>query len=265
MGVGAAALSPPIDNRVVGHKYRAVGSKPLLKIHRAPGDPHGADVVAFLRRGEDIVATGFKNFAGQTWIRHRLDGKEQQGWCAQDLQGARWLQCLDLPLPGQLAELPPPDTELPPEGYDYDNLFAKILRGEMPGVQVVLETQHALVVLAPRPRHRFHCVLLPRAASASLDDLSERAAGAALAELPRLCRAVRAAAAADGVTVTCTAGRVGTPAWHVPQTHVDIVPAFDDPLGQLEREERAMRNARRAPDEAADAARRLRECLRREA
>jgi histidine triad (HIT) family protein len=48
-------------------------------------------------------------------------------------------------------------------GYDPENIFAKILRGDIPSYKV-LETEHCFVLLDAFPVARFHCLLLPKVA-----------------------------------------------------------------------------------------------------
>ena len=100
---------------VIGRKYRVVGYeyKPNryanLKVYEDCGDPY-SEVVSYLRHGDIVEATGYRNFAGQTWIQHMVDEKNQGlytgdfprepylGWSPQDLHGYRWLHCLDPPV-----------------------------------------------------------------------------------------------------------------------------------------------------------------------
>jgi histidine triad (HIT) family protein len=57
-----------------------------------------------------------------------------------------------------MAELASTST---PEGYDNDNIFAKILRGEIPSFKV-FETEHAYAMLDAFPVCRYHCLILPK-------------------------------------------------------------------------------------------------------
>ena len=45
--------------------------------------------------------------------------------------------------------------------YDSSNIFARILRGELPSYKI-FETEHALAILDAFPLVRGHCLLLPK-------------------------------------------------------------------------------------------------------
>ena len=61
--------------------------------------------------------------------------------------------------------------------YDRTNIFARILRGEVP-CKKVYEDQHALAFHDINPQARTHVLVIPKGAYASLDDFSERAESA---------------------------------------------------------------------------------------
>ena len=228
--------------RVVGVKYRE-GKHANLKVYGEAGDPY-SEVLSLLRHGDEIVCTGFRNFAGQTWVQHTVDeaarglykGTEPKppyvGWSPQDLSGSRWLVPLDVRKVSNLEVDSPDMSEMlgsMPPAYDNQNLFAKIVRGEIPSYKV-FETEHALAILDAFPIARFHCLLLPKAASVDISDLGPQEAAAFLQELPRLVAAVRRASGAPAVKVVSNAGlEAGQEVFH---THFHVVPRFSqgDPM-----------------------------------
>jgi len=58
--------------------------------------------------------------------------------------------------------------------YDDSNIFARILRGELPCTRVY-EDEHALAFNDIRPLARTHILVIPKGAYVSWDDFSERA------------------------------------------------------------------------------------------
>ncbi len=71
----------------------------------------------------------------------------------------------------------PIDATLP---YDDQNIFAKILRGEIPSTRVY-EDDHALAFLDINPQAPTHILVIPKGAYVSWDDFSARAPDAEIA------------------------------------------------------------------------------------
>ena len=67
----------------------------------------------------------------------------------------------------------PIDATLP---YDESNIFARILRGEIPA-RKVYEDEHALAFHDINPQAPTHILVIPKGAYVSWDDFSERASG----------------------------------------------------------------------------------------
>ena len=75
----------------------------------------------------------------------------------------------------------PIDATLP---YDDSNIFARILRGEIPA-KTVYEDEHALAFHDIQPRAPIHILVIPRGPYASWDDFSARASEAEIAGFVR--------------------------------------------------------------------------------
>ena len=58
--------------------------------------------------------------------------------------------------------------------YDNQNIFAKILRGEIPN-NTVFEDEHVLVFDDINPQAAVHCLVIPKGAYESLTDFSQNA------------------------------------------------------------------------------------------
>jgi diadenosine tetraphosphate (Ap4A) HIT family hydrolase len=82
--------------------------------------------------------------------------------------------------------------------YDPNNIFAKVLRGEIP-CKKVLETKHSLAFHDIRPQTPVHVLVIPKGAYVSMDDFSEKASDA---EIVDFTRAVGKVARDAGVAAT---------------------------------------------------------------
>lgn len=114
--------------------------------------------------------------------------------------------------------------------YDPDNVFAKILRGEIPAHRVY-EDAHTLAFMDVMPQGEGHTLVIPKAPARTLLDADPESLAALAAIVQRVARAVKAAFAADGLTVfqyNEPAG--GQTVFHL---HVHIVPRHTGvPLGR---------------------------------
>ncbi|RUL85390.1 HIT family protein [Tautonia sociabilis] len=107
--------------------------------------------------------------------------------------------------------------------YDPQNVFAKILRGEIPSAKV-LETDGALAFLDIGPVNKGHVLVIPKVEAATLSELPDDASAHVGALLPRLCRAVREATGAEGLNVIVNHGEVAGQTVH--HVHWHIIPRF---------------------------------------
>ena len=107
--------------------------------------------------------------------------------------------------------------------YDPENIFAKIIRGEIP-CHKIFETEHVLAILDAFPMAEGHALLLPKAPCVNLLDMSPTVASAYMAELPRLARLVQAATGAVGVNIVQNNGAdAGQMVFHC---HIHVIPRF---------------------------------------
>ncbi|KRW93251.1 histidine triad nucleotide-binding protein [Paracoccus sp. MKU1] len=68
--------------------------------------------------------------------------------------------------------------------YDDSNIFARILRGEIPN-DTVLETEHTLVFRDIRPQAPVHVLVIPKGAYVSYDDFAAHASEAEIVDFHR--------------------------------------------------------------------------------
>ena len=121
----------------------------------------------------------------------------------------------------------PIDATLP---YDDGNVFARILRGELPCAKVY-EDEHVLAFNDIRPMAPVHILVIPRGAYVSWDDFSERAAPE---EIAGFVRAVGRIAREQGLVepgYRLLANVGGHAGQEVPHLHVHIFGG--QPLGPM--------------------------------
>ena len=114
--------------------------------------------------------------------------------------------------------------------YDENNIFARILRGELPA-KTVLETEHSLAFHDINPLAPVHVLVIPRGAYVSWDDFSARASEAEIADYVRAVGEVarRVGADAQGYRLLANTGkRAGQ---EVPHLHVHLFGG--QPLGPM--------------------------------
>ncbi|HLU66970.1 MAG TPA: HIT family protein [Kofleriaceae bacterium] len=109
-----------------------------------------------------------------------------------------------------------------------ETVFSKILRGEIP-CHKVYEDDHVLAFLDINPLSRGHTLVIPKEPAATLDQLSDEAAAAIGRVLPRLSRAVCAAAGTREFNILQNNGPGAHQAVH--HVHFHIIPKAADGTG----------------------------------
>jgi histidine triad (HIT) family protein len=116
--------------------------------------------------------------------------------------------------------------------YDHDNIFAKILRGEIPSARV-FEDEHVYAFMDAFPQARGHTLVIPKHSTARnlLEEEPEKLSHLILG-VQRIARAVRAALSPDGVMVFQINGApAGQTVFHL---HFHVLPRWtgDPALGR---------------------------------
>ena len=107
--------------------------------------------------------------------------------------------------------------------YDSENIFAKILRGEMPAF-TVYENEHCLAFLDVMPQSDGHTLVLPKEPAENLYELSDAAAGRLLVTAKTVSAAIHAAFSPDGIRLMQLNGEAaGQTVFHF---HLHIVPCY---------------------------------------
>ena len=114
--------------------------------------------------------------------------------------------------------------------YDDQNVFAKILRGEIPS-KTVKETEHSLAFHDINPLAPIHVLVIPRGAYVSWDDFTANASDAEIADFIRTVGEVARMTGADaqGYRVLSNVGKRG--GQEVPHLHVHVFGG--QPLGPM--------------------------------
>ena len=108
--------------------------------------------------------------------------------------------------------------------YDDNNVFAKILRGEIPSHKLY-EDEATFAFMDIMPRGEGHCLVIPKKSARNILDIAPDSLAAVAATTQKLARAVVKAFAADGVTIQQfneSAG--GQVVFHL---HVHVLPRFE--------------------------------------
>ncbi len=108
--------------------------------------------------------------------------------------------------------------------YDTDNIFAKILRGEIP-CHKVYEDDDAIAFMDVMPQGTGHALVVPKAASRNLLDADPAVLAKLYPVVQKIARAAKDAFAADGVTIIqFNELAAGQTVFHL---HVHVIPRFD--------------------------------------
>ena len=111
------------------------------------------------------------------------------------------------------------------EAYDSNNIFAKILRGEIPSHRVY-EDEHTVAFMDVMPQGTGHTLVLSKAPSRNLLDADPATLGRLMQTVQRIARAVKQAFAADGVMIVqYNEAASGQTIYHL---HVHVIPRFAD-------------------------------------
>ena len=108
--------------------------------------------------------------------------------------------------------------------YDPSNIFAKILKGELP-CHKIHEDENALVMMDIFPQSKGHTLIIPKAASRNLLDADPATLSSVMPLVQRVARAVKIATGADGVRlVQYNEAPAGQTVFHL---HFHVIPIYE--------------------------------------
>jgi histidine triad (HIT) family protein len=109
--------------------------------------------------------------------------------------------------------------------YDSSNIFAKILRGEIPCVKIY-EDDKTLAFMDIMPEAVGHTLVIPKESAEDILDLSSEGLSAMMATTQKITKAVKKALAPEGILLKQYNGAAaGQTIFHV---HFHIVPRHED-------------------------------------
>ena len=105
--------------------------------------------------------------------------------------------------------------------YDPNNIFARILRGELPKV-AIYEDDQTLAFMDIMPATEGHVLVIPKEAAVTIFDLSPEAAAATMRTTQKVAAAVKKALACPGLMLVQLNGAEAGQS--VPHLHFHILP-----------------------------------------
>lgn len=114
--------------------------------------------------------------------------------------------------------------------YDPENIFAKILRGDLPN-KTVLETEHTLAFHDIYPQAPVHVLVIPKGPFVTYDHFAAEATDAEVLDYSRTIAKVceMLGVADEGFRIISNAGEIGVQ--EVPHLHIHILAGR--PLGRM--------------------------------
>ena len=115
--------------------------------------------------------------------------------------------------------------------YEDDNIFARIIRGEIPAARIY-EDDRVLAFMDAFPQAKGHCLVISKTSKArNLLDAEPQVLAELMAGVQKVARGLRAALRPDGILVSQFNGAAaGQTIFHL---HVHIIPRFEGtPLGR---------------------------------
>jgi histidine triad (HIT) family protein len=113
--------------------------------------------------------------------------------------------------------------------YDDQNIFARILRGELPAIKIY-EDDHVLAFMDIMPQADGHALVIPKVPAVSLLDLSPEAAAYTIQIVQKIAKAIETALDAKGIVLMQLSGAAAGQT--VPHVHFHLIPSSIHELGR---------------------------------
>ena len=113
--------------------------------------------------------------------------------------------------------------------YDDQNIFARILRGELPAIKVY-EDDQVLAFMDIMPQAEGHTLVIPKLPAVTLLDLTPEAAGYTIQIVQKVAKAMETALDAKGIVLMQLSGVAAGQT--VPHVHFHLIPSSIHELGR---------------------------------
>lgn len=113
--------------------------------------------------------------------------------------------------------------------YDDQNIFARILRGELPAIKIY-EDDQVLAFMDIMPQADGHALVIPKTPAVTLMDLSADAAAYTIQIVQKIAKAIETALDAKGIVLMQLSGVAAGQT--VPHVHFHLIPSSVHELGR---------------------------------
>lgn len=113
--------------------------------------------------------------------------------------------------------------------YDDQNIFARILRGELPAIKVY-EDEQVLAFMDIMPQADGHTLVIPKSPAVTLLDLDPQVAAYTIQVVQKVAKAMEKALGLDGIVLMQLSGAAAGQT--VPHVHFHLIPTTVHQLGK---------------------------------
>jgi len=113
--------------------------------------------------------------------------------------------------------------------YDDQNIFARIIRGELPAIKVY-EDDQVLAFMDIMPQAEGHTLVIPKTPAVTLLDLPAEAAADSSQRVQKIAKAIEKALNAEGIVLMQLSGAAAGQT--VPHVHFHLIPSSVHQLGR---------------------------------
>lgn len=113
--------------------------------------------------------------------------------------------------------------------YDDQNIFARIIRGELPAIKVY-EDEQVLAFMDIMPQADGHTLVIPKTPAITLLDLPADAAAYTIQIVQKIAQAIEKALNVDGIVLMQLSGK--SAGQTVPHVHFHLIPGSVHELGK---------------------------------
>ncbi|QLB59550.1 HIT family protein [Acinetobacter indicus] len=113
--------------------------------------------------------------------------------------------------------------------YDDQNIFARILRGELPAIKVY-EDEQVLAFMDIMPQADGHTLVIPKSPAVTLLDLDPQVAAYTIQVVQKVAKAMEKALGLDGIVLMQLSGTAAGQT--VPHVHFHLIPTSVHQLGK---------------------------------